>query len=402
MKALILAAGGGLNMTPFSETMPKSMIHVAGRPILYRSLQMLRESGFSDVCLVTGPHGDKVSEYFGSGESMELNLSYTGQKKADGIGKAVLLAEKSFNPGEHFILIYSDVVTDQNLFSNVLQTFGLANLPTAGIVLPLESSAFGNVYIDKNMNITKIVEKPAGKGTGNYVLSGVYVLPYTFFENLRKAGGDMAKALMLVVKGEGMKATIWEKGWIDIGAPWDILSANRMIMDTWKTSSVHKDITVKDAKIKGPVHIEEGVTIRSGAIIQGPSFIGKGSYIGNNVLIRKYSSLGPNSVVGFGVELKNCVLFGNSRIGRLSFIGDSAIGMNVDVGSGTMTINGKIDKSEIVVKVRGKKTATGMNCLGSFIGDNTVLGSGHTIEAGSIIGHGIVIPHNYSYPKRGK
>ncbi len=400
MKALILAAGGGKDMAPFSITRPKPMLHVAGRPILHRTFQMLRGSGFSDVSLIRGPHGDTIREYFGSGESIGVNINYISQKKQDGIGKAVLLARQSFSPGEHFILIYSDVVTDENIISSVLQTFGYSGSPTAGIVLPPSASpSFGNVYLDKSMSITKIVEKPTKKNTGNYVLAGIYVLPYSFFAILEKAKGDMVKAFAKLIKSEGMKASIWEKGWVDIGYPWDILNANRIIMDTWNSSSVHKDISVKDAKIKGPVHIEEGVEIRSGAIIQGPSFIGKGSYIGNNVLIRKYSSLGPNSVIGFGVELKNCVFFGHSRVGRLSYVGDSVVGKDVDIGSGTMTINQNMDGSSIKVKANGSLVDSGMEKLGAFIGDGSVLGSGHNICAGSVIKPGVMIPNHYTYPK---
>ena len=375
------------------------MLHVAGRPLLYRTINMLRDSGFSEVFLVIGPKGDKVKEYFGNGENLDISLSYVFQKKQDGIGDALLQAEKWINPGEHFLLVYSDVVTDENIFASVLQSFGVSNVPVAGIVLPTQSSAFGNVYMDKNMGITKIVENPAGKGTGNYVLGGVFVLPYAFFSYLKKVNGNMTKALASLISNEGLKASIWEKGWIDIGYPWDILSANRMIMDTWKTSSVHQNIVVKDAKLKGPVFIEEGVEIRSGAIIQGPSFIGRGSYIGNNVLIRKYSSLGPESTVGFGVELKNCVLFGKSRIGRLSFIGDSVIGMNVDIGSGTMTINCNIDKAVVKTKINRTELNTGMSKLGAFVGDNSVLGCGHNLKPGSIIKNGVVVPHHLTFPK---
>ncbi|MEE8483211.1 MAG: sugar phosphate nucleotidyltransferase, partial [Nitrospinota bacterium] len=278
-------------------------------------------------------------------------------------------------------------------------TFGLTGEAAAAICLSANSSSLGNVYLDNHMNITRIVEKPARKDLGNYVLAGAYVLPYTFFSLLKKSRGDMAKALAILVKQEKIKASIWERGWLDVAYPWDILTANKMVMDTWQTSLVHQSITVRDAKIKGPVHIEEDVEIRSGAIIQGPAFIGRGSYIGNNVLIRKYSSLGPESVVGYGVEMKNCVLFGKSRVGRLSFVGDSVIGEGVDIGSGTMTINGNIDYSHIKVKINNKSVNTGMEKLGAFIGDGAKLGSGHNIKAGSVIDPGKVIPHNHTYPK---
>ncbi len=402
MKALILAAGGGMNMAPFSVTRPKPMIHVAGRPILDRTFQMLRESGFSEAYLVMGQNGKKITDHFGSGQKMGMRISYIEQKKLDGIGNAILSAKSRFVAGEHFLLVYADVVAEENIISSVMQLFGLTGMPAASICLTKESASFGNVYLDNAMNITKIVEKPGRKDMGNYVLSGIYILPYTFFGILEKCGADMAKALAMLIKAEGLKASIWEKGWMDIAYPWDILAANKMIMDNWHTSSVHESVSIKDAKIKGPVHIEEDVEIRSGAVIEGPAFIGRGSYIGNNVLIRKYSSLGAESVVGFGVEMKNCVLFGRSNIGRLSFIGDSVIGENVDVGSGTMTINDSVDGSNIKVKINNRFSNANIAKLGAFIGDGAILGSGHTVAPGSVVEPGRVIRHNLTFPKGGR
>lgn len=402
MKALILAAGGGTNMAPFTKTRPKPMVHVAGRPILYRTLTMLRETGFHEANLVVGPHSEKISDYFGKGEEMGMSLHYTLQKSARGIGGAVLSAKGRFNPGEHFLLIYGDVVAEDNVISTVQQTFALSNRPTAAISLATESGSLGTVYLDNAMNITRIVEKPGKKAMGNYVLAGVYILPYRFFDILKSCKGDMTKALARLMKEDGIKASILEKGWLDIAYPWDILQANRMIMDTWTTSSISKEITYRDMKMQGTVHIEEGVEIRSGAFIQGPCFIGRGSYIGNNALIREYTCLGPESLVGFGVEMKNCVMFGKSSVGRLSFIGDSVIGENVDVGSGTMTLNVKLDGSAISVKTNKQSINTKMDKLGAFIGDGCKLGSGHNVKAGSVIQPGTVIPHHLTYPARSR
>jgi bifunctional UDP-N-acetylglucosamine pyrophosphorylase/glucosamine-1-phosphate N-acetyltransferase len=398
MKALILAAGGGTDMAPFSKTRPKPMVHVAGRPILYRTLTMLKESGFHEANLVVGPHSDKISDYFGKGEEMQMFLHYTSQKGAGGIGGAILSARGRFNPGEHFLLIYGDVVTEDNVISSVQQTFALSKTATAAIALAKDSGSLGNVYMDNTMNITRIVEKPGKKGMGNYVLAGIYVLPYRFFDILKSCKGNMTKALVRLIKEDGIKASILEKSWLDIAYPWDILQANRMIMDTWTTSLIHKEIKYRDIKIQGTVHIEEGVEIRSGAFIEGPTFIGRGSYIGNNALIREYTCLGPESHVGFGVELKNCVMFGKSSVGRLSFIGDSVIGENVDIGSGTMTLNVNMNGSDIKVTVNKHPVNTQMSKIGAFIGDGCKLGSGHNVMAGTVIQPGKVLPHHHTYP----
>jgi UDP-N-acetylglucosamine diphosphorylase/glucosamine-1-phosphate N-acetyltransferase len=402
VKALVLAAGGGMNMAPFFPTRPKSMVHVAGRPVLHRTLQMLRESGFSEVYMVIGPNGRVITEYFGAGRSVDMTISYLTQKKPDGIGNAVLSAKGKFVPGENFLLAYSDVIAEENLISSVMQASFLSNMPAASICLTKESADFGNVYLDNAMNITKIVEKPGGKEMGNYVLAGMFVLPYSFFGILEKFGGDMVKALAALVKKEGLKGSIWEKGWIDLVHPWDVLSANRMAMSGWHSAVVHESIKLRNAEIKGPVHIEEKVEICSGAVIEGPCFIGRGSYIGNNALIRKNSSIGAGTVVGFGAEVKNSVVFGNTNIGRLSFLGDSVIGEKVEIGSGTMTTNYDVDGTGIKVKLGKKLLETGMKKVGAFVGDGAHVGNGHNIAPGAVIPPGCVVRHNITYPRKGK
>jgi bifunctional UDP-N-acetylglucosamine pyrophosphorylase/glucosamine-1-phosphate N-acetyltransferase len=121
--------------------------------------------------------------------------------------------------------------------------------------------------------------------------------------------------------------------------------------------------------------------------------------VGNNVLVRSYSSLGPGSIIGYGVELKNCVLFGGARIGRLSFVGDSVVGEQVDIGSGTMTVNETMDRSPIAVNIRGTMVESGLTKLGAFIGDRAKIGAGNTLAPGTVIEAGTIVPHHFTVPK---
>ena len=140
--------------------------------------------------------------------------------------------------------------------------------------------------------------------------------------------------------------------------------------------------------------IEEGVRIESGTVLKGPCFIGKNCYIGNNVLIRSHTALGPGSIVGYGCELKNSVVFGASDIGRLSFLGDSVLGENTQLGSGLTTVNHSPDYSPISCQIDGKKVQTGLAKLGAFIGDGVNLGARHTLPPACIIPVGKQIPDN--------
>jgi bifunctional UDP-N-acetylglucosamine pyrophosphorylase/glucosamine-1-phosphate N-acetyltransferase len=93
-------------------------------------------------------------------------------------------------------------------------------------------------------------------------------------------------------------------------------------------------------------------------------------------------------------------MFANSQIGRLSFIGDSVIGENVDIGTGTVTVNRRLDFSPVWVKFGDFERDTHLTKLGSFIGDNVTIGASNTIMPGTIIEPNTVIPSCYSYPKK--
>lgn len=400
MKALILAAGKGDNLFPFTSTRPKSMINVAGKFVLDRTIELLKESGINVINIVVGHKKDKIINHFKESGHSALNLHYIEQKKQNGIGNAIWQARDRFDPGEYFLLIYGDIITASNIFSHTLQSFGSTKSPVASICLTSSSEMFGNVYLNEEMKITKIIEKPKKADLGNYVLSGVYILPASFFDLLKKNNKDMKKTLSKLISKGDLTASIWEEDWIDIAYPWDILRANKIIMDSWRKASIDESVKLNgDVKINGPVFIDEDVEIRSGTILEGPCYIGKGSFIGNNVLVRKYTSISANSVIGYGVELKNSILFENANVGRLSFIGDSVMGHNIYFGSGTMTINHMDDWKTVKTKLNGKKVDSYFEKLGTFAGDNVTIGTSNSLLAGTIIPSGKVIPHNHSYPK---
>ena len=146
--------------------------------------------------------------------------------------------------------------------------------------------------------------------------------------------------------------------------------------------------------LEGSVRIGPNVTVESGTILKGPCYIGSNSYVGNNSLIRNYSAIGPDSIVGYGSELKNCVLFGNNDVGRLSFVGDTVLGENVKSGSGLTTVNHTVDYSRITCKSNSESIETGLNKHGAFIGDNVSIGARHTLGPGTIVESGKIVTDN--------
>ncbi|MBL4823979.1 MAG: NTP transferase domain-containing protein [SAR324 cluster bacterium] len=390
MKAVILAANRSTRLSPFIETRCKPMIRIAGQYILENTILFLKEAGIHEIVLVVNHQQDLIRRYFGSGKIFGVNLQYVVQDELQGIGHALSLCQTSLEK-KPFLLVYGDVLTDNNPFLSILQTYSEMDREVALIALPESSKEFGNVYLDHEMKISRLVEKPQAN-QANYVFAGMFVLFPKIFDLLEKNQNDISRCYEQMIEAGGLQACLWEKGWIDMIHPWHILEANRMLMSSWKTAEIDAS-----AKLLGHVHLEgavrigSNVTVESGTVLKGPCYIGSDSYVGNNSLIRNYSAIGPGSIVGYGSELKNCVLFGNNDVGRLSFVGDSVMGENVKSGSGLTTVNHTVDYSLISCKSNSELIETGLTKLGAFIGDSVSIGARHTLGPGTIVESGKII-----------
>ena len=88
MKAVILAAGEGRRLRPFTETMPKVMLPIANKPILEYVFDALKKAGINDIILVVGYKKECIMECFKDYEG--LNISYVFQDKQLGTAHALL------------------------------------------------------------------------------------------------------------------------------------------------------------------------------------------------------------------------------------------------------------------------------------------------------------------------
>lgn len=138
--------------------------------------------------------------------------------------------------------------------------------------------------------------------------------------------------------------------------------------------------------VQGDVIIEEGTEIDSFVKIEGPVIIGKNVKISSGAYIRAYSIIGDNVKIGHGSEVKHSILFDNSKIASLAFVGDSIIGYNSRVGSGVITSNRRFDQENIKVYNNSEKFDTELDFIGTVLGDNSRLGASVITYPGTHIG----------------
>ncbi len=390
MKALILCAGWGKNLAPITSTMPKPMIVLQGKPILQRIIEKLRNCGIKDIIMVVGYRKEQIINYFRNGFDFGVNINYVIQETPSGVEDAILQAKNLLEQEEFFILVHGDIVAEKDIISRTLNTHNYFDCcMTIALTLAKKPEHYGSVLIDEEGRVKKIVEKPlAGREPGNYVAAGIYILRSEIFKMLEKTPVLDQVIQNLIDQGVEFYGAIWEKSWVDVGCPWHILKANKIIMEKKEEARISKRAQIESGvKIEGPALISAGAHIRSGACIIGPCYIGPNAYIGNNSLIREYTDIGRNVIVGFGVELKNCILMENTKLGRLCFIGDSIVGRNTDIGAAVTTVNVSFNKDETIkMNIDGREVDTALKKFGAVIGEGTVIGSNVSIHPGKKIG----------------
>ncbi len=392
LRAVVLAAGEGSRMWPLAENKPKHLLPVAGKPILSHVLQALAECSVREVVVVIGFRGDLIRSALGDGNTFGLQISYLQQDKLTGTASALRLASSSVGK-EPFLAVYGDLWINSSAVQAVLEK--AHDCPRViGLVRMKNPSDYGVVKVDGD-RVRRIVEKPArSRVEEGWVNTGIYALDASVFEYVEKAPVskraeyELTSSLQrLLFEGKDVRAAVVAReDWLDVGRPWDLLEANERVLA--KLQHRVKGTVEPGAVLKGPTWLEQDAVVKSGSYIEGPAFIGKGCRIGPNARIRPYSSLGDGVIIGSYCEIKNSIVMRATRIPHLSYVGDSLIGENCNLGAGTITANIRFDAKILSLRVKGRLQSTGRKKLGVIMGDDVQTGINVSIMPGVRIGSG--------------
>ncbi len=143
------------------------------------------------------------------------------------------------------------------------------------------------------------------------------------------------------------------------------------------------------AVVDGVLELGEGSVIKAGCVIEGHVRIGKRCTIGPNAYLRGETSIGDDCLIGNAVEVKSSVIGNGVFIAHLSYIGDSLLGDDINVGGGCIFSNFRHDAGEIRMPWNGQLQPTGRNKLGCAIGDHARIGCKSVILPGRVIPAGV-------------
>ena len=378
-EALILAAGKGTRMWPLTENLPKPLLPLCGKTIIEHQIMALKNVGVKKINILIGHRMKEISDLLGNGKKYDVRINYIVQSEQKGTGHAVSLAEKHIK--NSFFCINGDTLVDEKN----IELLAKKKTEMAMMVTNVDDGRNFGVVKSKNGLLTEIIEKGfSGKSSIN---AGIYLFNKKIFKSLKtikksiRGEFELTDALIL-----NKIYTIEYVGfWKDIGSPWDLLTANEVLIDSIENKI--KGNIEDNVNVNGHIYLGKNSTIKSGTYIEGPLWIGDNCTIGPNAYLRKGTVLCGKNKVGAASEIKNSILFEGAKAPHHNYVGDSILGKNCNLGSGTKIANLRLDKKEINVSHKGKRVNTGRRKLGVIMGDNISTGINSSINSGTIIGN---------------
>jgi glucose-1-phosphate thymidylyltransferase len=372
-KAVILAAGEGKRLRPFTETMPKVMLPVANKPLLEYVFDATRKSGIDEIVVVVGYKKEVIMEYFK--DYKDVKITYVTQDRQLGTAHALLQAKKHIK--DSFIVLAGDNIIDPGSIAKLLKDQSEYSLLIKEHPHP---SKYGVVFVE-NRSIRRIVEKPK-EDVGKYISTGIYKLPRSVFTDIEQCTSEGAHALSSVIqslvdKGKNIN-TVLAKSWMDIVYPWDLISVNEVMIQG--TAASTSGVIEKGVTLKGPVSVGKDTKIYSGCYIVGPVVIGDSCEIGPHACIFPSTSIGNNTVVHPFSEIRSSVIMDDVHIASNSHISHSVIGKGCIIGDSFSTITGK---TMIEVDNEFKRLETP---IGAMVGEDCIIESHVVVDPGKIIG----------------
>ncbi len=397
MKALVLTAGEGQRLRPLTTNRSKSMLMIAGRPVLQYIIDSLVENDIRDIVIVVGHGREELIDHFQMGGEQGIRIRYMIQHKQEGVEHAILTAKEELNGEEEFLLVNGDVLVEPDMVTRTLSNHQImGNAVTLLVTLVSNPEQFGTVKIGPNGVVEKFVEKGGPERyVSNYAVAGVSVFNTNVLPLLEKHRAMELAFEEFIKDGNQVSATVWEKEWAEFTWPWDILNANRIVMDRilkGKGSYISESADVHSSVvIEGSVFIDKGSIIRPNTTLRGPIYIGKNVYVGNNSLIRDYCSLCDGVRIGYAVEMRNSMVFERVNVGRMTYLADSIIGADTCIEAGAQLWNWRPGSEPIYLKQDDEKVQVPLRKFGAIVGDNVVIGVNSSIYPATRIGEDSVI-----------
>ncbi len=250
MKVVILAGGLGTRLSEETRLIPKPMVEIGGKPILWHIMKIYSYYGFNEFVILTGYKSHIIKDYFVhyyqqysditvdmvnntvdihrmQTEPWKVTMLYTGQETMTGgrIKKA-----RQYIGNERFLLTYGDGVADIDI--NKLIKFHESSKKIVTMTAVQPSGKFGAIVINDDNTITSFKEKPAGDGY--WINGGFFVCEPEVFDYIPQGDDVIFEKFPLENLAKDKKLNAYKHS--GFWRPMDTLKDKNDLTEMWKNN----------------------------------------------------------------------------------------------------------------------------------------------------------------------
>ena len=302
MKALVLIGGLGTRLRPVTYTVPKQLIPIAGKPMLYHVLDLLPPD-VEEVVLATGYKADLIEAYV---RAHPLPWPVRTVPEVEPLGTGGGMKNAGDGMSDPFYLVNSDVIAAVDLTAVARAQSDHGGIGTMTLVEVEDTRPYGVAALGENDRITGFVEKPEPENApSRWINAGLAVYRRSVLDAIPPARAvSFEREVVPGLLAQGLYGFRLTGYWDDAGTPERLLRSQRLLFDGGRGG---KGTVPAGCYGSGPVAVLPGATVR------GASF-------------GKYVTVGAGAVVEAGAYLENSVVMDGARVERDAVVVGSLLG----------------------------------------------------------------------------
>ncbi len=423
MDAVILTAGSGTRLWPYAEVRPKSMVPVAGKPLIDYNISALKKGGIDRILLGAGKLHEQISRYYRKDKN--VRIIPVGQTRGSAETLRIVLQSCSSEP---VLVLWGDTVIDENDLNSLIKA------ETGTVLLsPLGNENPGD-WITCNIEsgfVSGFLGHPRDEGTHRLaaVKIGSDFFPYLdinpgYFPDIQVVMMPPAEFFLeisladYIRDGHKLKVLVTTGDFFDIDKPWQLMGINNVMVEKLcsklsanelsenagiddsayiggfvklgKNSHIGRNVTIKGSLIAG-----DNTVIENGAVIDGNAVIGNDTIIENFCFISDGSSIGDHCHINHCAELEGVIFNRVFLYHYMEFSG--IIGEATDLGAATVCGTLRFDDGATTHRIKGRKELPHEHSNAVYFGDyvrtgvNAIIMPGCKVGIYSIVGPGVLL-----------
>jgi mannose-1-phosphate guanylyltransferase len=318
MKALVLIGGFGTRLRPVTYSVPKQLIPIAGKPMLYHVLDLL-PPGVEEAVLATGYKADEIARYV-TEHPPKVPVRTVAETEPLGTGGGMRNAGGGMS--DPFLLLNSDVIAGFDVATLLARQADHGGVGTMTLVEVEDPSPYGVAELDADERIRRFVEKPKREeAPSRWINAGLSVWKREVLGRIPdRAPVSWEQDVVPGLLPEGVYAYRATGFWEDAGTPERLLRAQRFLFEAGRGGrrNVPNGTTGKGPVAVDPSASVEGATFGGSVTISAHVTVGAGAYLEDSVILERatietgasvvHSIVGPRARVRAGHRVNHQVL----------------------------------------------------------------------------------------------